>query len=65
MVLLEALTHLNPFFSFLSTQYPPMSLPPSCTGLFHEMVTAFLLTLSISGVEGGPGGPRQKKKSLG
>lgn len=34
-----------------------MSLPPSCTGLFHEMVTEFLLKLSISGVDGGPGGP--------
>lgn len=56
-VLLQALTHLIPLLSFLSTQYPLMSLPPSCAGLFHEMVTAFLLTLSISGVEGGPGGP--------
>lgn len=55
-VRLQALTHLSPFLSFLSTQYPLMSLPPSRTGLFHEMVTAFLLTLSISGVEGGPGG---------
>lgn len=62
IVLLEARTHLIPLFSFLSTQYPLISLPPSCAGLFQEIVTALRLTLSISGVEGGPGGPDKKKK---
>lgn len=57
MILLLARTHRIPRFSFLSTQYPRMSLPPSWAGLFHEMVTAVRLTLSMSGVEGGPGGP--------
>lgn len=33
-----------------------MSLPPSIAGLLQEIVTAFLLTLSISGLDGGPGG---------
>lgn len=33
-----------------------MSLPPSIAGLLQEIVTALLLTLSISGLDGGPGG---------
>lgn len=60
IILLLARTHLIPRFSFLSTQYPLMSLPPSCAGLFHEMVTALRLTLSMSGMEGGPGGPDKR-----
>lgn len=64
MVFFEALTHLNPLLSFLSTLYPLMSLPPSTIGLFQEIVTAFLLTLSISGFEGGPGGPAKKREEV-
>lgn len=41
-----------------------MSLPPSTIGLFQEIVTAFLLTLSISGFEGGPGGPAKKREEV-
>lgn len=53
----EALTHVIPLLSFLSTLYPLISHPPSTTGLFQEIVTAVLLTVSISGFDGGPGGP--------
>lgn len=41
-----------------------MSLPPSTIGLFQEIVTAFLLTLSISGFDGGPGGPAKKSEEV-